>query len=90
MQILRPSVLLATICAGLTFFVPQPVHAQHPAIIPQPVSTQWLDGNFNITSQTVLVADTSDGPELGEAGRAAEVHLYREGQRADHPCRQVR
>ncbi|HVW62970.1 MAG TPA: family 20 glycosylhydrolase, partial [Puia sp.] len=62
MQILRPFVLLAMLCAGLTFFAPVPVHAQHPSIIPQPVSTQWLEGDFSIDPHTVLVADTSDGP----------------------------
>jgi len=31
-------------------------------IIPQPVSTQWLEGAFSIDPHTVLVADTSDSP----------------------------
>jgi hexosaminidase len=39
-------------------------YAQHPAIIPQPVNTQWLEGTFTIGPHTILVADTSDGPSV--------------------------
>jgi len=56
MQIFRPVLTLALLCTGLFSY------AQHPAIIPQPVSTQWLEGAFSIDPHTVLVSDTSDGP----------------------------
>ena len=36
--------------------------AQTPAIIPQPVSTQWQNGNFALNAHTVLVTDGSDDP----------------------------
>jgi hexosaminidase len=34
--------------------------AQEIAIIPKPVKTEWLNGNFLITKKTVLVAGTND------------------------------
>ncbi len=40
-------------------------YAQKPAIIPQPVRTQWLDGHFTINDHTVMVADGSDNPSVG-------------------------
>jgi len=56
MQKFRPVLFFALLCAGL------PVCAQPPAIIPQPVSTQWLTGSFIIDPHVVLVADSSDNP----------------------------
>ena len=39
-------------------------YAQKPAIIPQPVRTQWQDGHFTINDHTVMVADGSDNSSV--------------------------
>jgi len=56
---LRPVYFLLFLCAG-SF-----LHAQPPAIIPQPVSTTWQDGHFLIDKHTVLVADASEASSTG-------------------------
>jgi len=58
MQILRPVLFLAFLCAGLSIFAQDP----EPAIIPKPVNAQWQSGAFTIYPHVVLVADTSDSP----------------------------
>src|SRR5258706_14666944 len=56
---LGPVLFLLLLCAG-SF-----LHAQQPAIIPQPVSTTWQNGHFLIDKHTVLVADTSENSSTG-------------------------
>ena len=56
---LRPFIFLLFLCAG-SF-----LHAQQPAIIPQPVSMTWQDGHFLLDQHTVLVADTADASSAG-------------------------
>jgi hexosaminidase len=51
---LRPLLFLAFLCAGSLLY------AQQPAIIPNPVHTQWQQGNFGIDKNTILVADASE------------------------------
>ena len=46
--------VLAIFCACLSS------RAQHPAIIPQPVSTHWQQGSFSLDANTVIITDTSD------------------------------
>jgi alpha-L-fucosidase len=55
---LRAVIVVAFLCAS--YLLP----AQSPAIIPLPVSTQWLTGHFTITGNTVLVTDGSESPSL--------------------------
>ena len=40
------------------------LHAQPADIIPQPVSTQWQDGQFFIDANTVIVADATEKPSV--------------------------
>lgn len=53
---MRPVLLLTFLC--MNYFLP----AQEPAIIPRPVHTEWLEGNFTITKNTILVVDEAEKP----------------------------
>ena len=55
---IRPVLVLAFLCASIFS------QAQHPAIIPQPVHTQWLQGSFSIDANTIIVTDGSEDPSV--------------------------
>ncbi len=65
MKYARLLIVLATLCAIGRLANAQPSATPPPAsIIPEPVSTQWGQGNFNLNANTVIVADTSDKPSV--------------------------
>lgn len=51
---MREFLLLVLLGAGSLLY------AQEPAIIPKPVSTSWLEGNFSLNKNTVLVTEGID------------------------------
>jgi N-acetyl-beta-hexosaminidase/alpha-L-fucosidase len=69
MQIFRPVLYLAILCAGLSASAQGPESIQQNgnepqplAIIPKPVSIQAQSGSFTLDKNVVLVADSSDFP----------------------------
>src|SRR5580658_9869145 len=65
MKYLRLLTVLSTLCAIGRLASAQPSTTPPPAsIIPEPVSTKWGHGNFNLNANTVIVADASDQPSV--------------------------
>lgn len=60
---------------------------EHPAIIPQPVSTKWGNGTFNVDAHTAIIAGEADKPSadffIGYVERiyGLKLHLVRPGSK---------
>jgi N-acetyl-beta-hexosaminidase/alpha-L-fucosidase len=59
MRYLRFLPVLGLLCASRWSAAQTPV-----SIIPQPVSTQWLQGQFTLNANTIIIADPSDKPSV--------------------------
>ncbi|MHA4811123.1 family 20 glycosylhydrolase [Flavitalea flava] len=68
---------LKTVLFAALFSANSALHAQHAAIIPKPVSTEWLTGNFLLNPNTVLVVGEKDEPVAGFLNKyLAEIYGF--------------